>query len=515
MKNVYKLFSLAALLALTSCGGGGGNTSSSAESKSGSSAETSSSAATTSADASSSTESLPDVKEVDITFWTPFGQTPLEATQKKAKDFSAIIKKETGVTVNIDVSYQGQYKDLLEKISKGFATANVPTMAVAYPDHVATYLGKSPDYVYDIDPFFDDPNIGFGTQKYLGDSAEYDEEDILEAYLDEGRHYSKEGTYSYPLMKSSEVLYYNRDAVETIMGLIPDGFLPNASRSSAAAFVESLSWDDLIEVARYALEHKNQILDTITVPIWYDSDSNLFISKMYQEEIDFTSITAEGVGHIEFETGEARTATEDMVNSLAAAAKDGLLTTKGVKGTYGSDAFTRGECIFEVGSSGGAGYTAPSGEAFTFDVAAVPASNNNPLYISQGPDIAFIRNPGVSDSLNAIRARYAWQFAKYLTNPESNVYLCVYGSEGYVPVRYSAYETAEYNEFLREGETIAATAKVLLNSIQGNFLTTDTFIGSAELRDQVGGVLTQVFNGTKDAKTAIDDAIAYTKTYIK
>lgn len=525
MKNITKLLSLAAILALTSCGGGGSPTTSETsksteESKASSSqAETTSEESKASSSKEDTSESKPasstTVDKVEISFWTPFGQTPLEATQAKAEEFSQKVLEETGVEVTVDVSYQGAYDDLRGKISQGFATANVPTMAIAYPDHVATYLGQSEDFVYEISSFFDDPDVGFGTQDYLGDSDEYDESDILEAYLDEGTHYSLPGTYSFPLMKSSEVLYYNRDAVESIIGQIPNDFLPGASRASAADFINSLSWDDLISVGEYALEHKNTILDTIENPIWYDSDDNLFISKMYQNGIDFTSIDASGKGVIEFETGEARTKTEKMVNSLAAAAKKGVLTTKGVKGTYGSNSFSEGKCIFEIGSSGGAGYTAPSGGAFNFDVAAVPASNDNPLYVSQGPTMAFLRNPGLSDAQNDINVYYAWQFAKFLTNPDTNVYLCTYGSEGYVPVRYSAYETREYQQFLREGETIASTAKVLLNEIDGNFLNTDVFIGSAELRKQGGGILTQVFKGLKDTTTAISDAIEYAKTFIK
>ena len=418
------------------------------------------------------------------------------------------------MTVNIEVSYQGGYDDIRSKVSQGFATANVPTMAVAYPDHVASYLGLAPNNVYEISRFFSDKEVGFGKQSYLGDAPEFDENDILESYLDEGRHYGIEGTFSYPLMKSSEVMFYNKDAVDKILQMIPDTFLPNASRTSAEAFLDSLSWADLVEVADYAKQNKTKILDTLESPIWYDSDANLFISKMYQNDIPFTSIDKEGHGKLEFESGEARAATEDMVNSLASAAKRGLLTTKGVKGTYGSTAFGEGKCIFEIGSSGGAGYNEPSGAAFNYGVTMVPASNNNPLYISQGPDIAFIRNPGISDEENELRVRYAWQFAKFLTNPDTNVYLCTYGSEGYVPVRYSAYETEAYQTFLKEGELIAETSRVLTNKIDGKFVVTDVFIGSAELRDQAGGILTQVFTG-KDTKTAIDEAIDYVKNAMK
>ena len=110
---------------------------------------------------------------------------------------------------------------------------------------------------------------------------------------------------------------------------------------------------------------------------------------------------------------------------------------------------------------------------------------------------------------------YAWKFMKYITNAQVNAELCINGSEGYIPVRYSAYETAIYQQFLREGEILADTAKILLNEIDGNYYNTDVFIGSAQLRDQVGGIVTQVLNGTKTVTQAFNDAIDFVKPLIK
>ena len=314
-----------------------------------------------------------------------------------AKDFHDIMLEKTKVDVTVNVTYEGSYDDILNKITQGFAPGNIPSLAIAYPDHVANYLGIGKDKVYELGAFMNDPNIGFGTQEFLGDKKSgevYDEEDFIEAYLDEGRQYAYEGLYSMPLMKSSEVLFYNADAVRKIIELIPDTFLPKASRLSPEAFIDSLSWDDLIEVCRFAVENKSKILGTLKQPLYYDSDGNLFISKMFQNGIPYTTIDEEHKGHIAFESGDARTKAEKMVNDLAKASKDGLLTLrKNNADKYGSTAFAAEECIFTVGSSGGAGYTQPEGEAFDYGVTRVPASNNNPLYVSQGPTMAILNNP--------------------------------------------------------------------------------------------------------------------------
>ena len=167
------------------------------------------------------------------------------------------------------------------------------------------------------------------------------------------------------------------------------------------------------------------------------------------------------------------------------------------------------------GSSGGTGYNSPDGATFDVGIVRVPANNSNPLYVTQGPTMTFLRSSRNSDEENDEKMRYAWQFAKFITNPVVNDYLCIYGSEGYLPVRYSAYETNEFLTFMEEGETYAESAKVLINDIDGHYLNTDVFVGSAQLREQIGGALTQALLGSKSVTTALDDAIATAATYIK
>ncbi len=461
----------------------------------------------------------PSATSVSFSFWTTFGQANGEAVSKMAENFSKIVKEKEGVDVSISIEYQGGYDDIESKITKGFSAANTPTMAIAYPDHVANYLSNNDgSFVYNIDDYINDPNIGFGKQNYLGDTSSngktaYDADDFVTTFLDEGKHFAKEGTYTLPLMKSSEVMFYNKTAVYSAMKIYKPEMLSN---DAIDEYIANMSWDELLELAEVAKNNKDKVLGTMETPIWYDSDSNFMISKMYQNKIGYSSVGSDGKGKIDFETGENRTKTEALVTELKKNYDDGLLTTKGVEGTYGSDAFKSGKVIFEIGSSGGTGYNSPEGGAIDVGIVKVPASNNNPLYVSQGPTLTFLKSSAYSNEENDAKMYYAWQFAKYLTNPDVNVYLCVYGSEGYLPVRYSAYETANYLDFMENGEIYAQSAEVLIDDIDGHYLNSEVFVGSAQLRDQVGGVLTQILKGTKtNVSEAIDDAISNTKTYIK
>jgi multiple sugar transport system substrate-binding protein len=457
----------------------------------------------------------PSATSVSFSFWTTFGQKNGAAVEKAATDFAKIVKEKEGVDVNISVNYQGGYTDIENKITQGLSTGDTPTMAIAYPDHVANYLSKANGkYVYNIEDYMNDPVIGFGKQSYLGDasgSSVYDADDFVDTFLDEGSHYVKDGYYSLPLMKSSEVMFYNKKAVANAMKIYMPDML---SDNDVDEFIKTMSWDQLLELAEVARDNKDKVLSTMETPIWYDSDGNFIISKMYQNDIPYSSVGEDGKGKIDFETGDARTKTENLIKEIKKNADDGLLTTKGVNGTYGSDAFKSGKVIFEIGSSGGTGYNSPEGGSIDVGIVKVPASNDNPLYVTQGPTMTFLRSSAVSEQENDARMYYAWQFAKYLTNPDTNVYLCIYGSEGYLPVRYSAYETDNFIDFMEEGEIYAKSASVLINDIDGHYLNTDVFVGSAQLRDKIGGALTSVLKGIKtDVSDAVSDAISDAKTY--
>lgn len=465
---------------------------------------------------STSSSSSAASDEVTVSFWSTGSQAMTTQLQTLATKFEQAIKKNTGVTVHMEVTVEGSYDDIADKIDKGLATGTIPNMAVAYPDTVANILSKEPankHYLYDITSYMDDAEIGFTKQSYLGDIAAADKEDIVEAFFEEGTQYDREGMYSYPFMKSSEVMFYNVNDVERAYKFCKPSVV---GKDNIRRDLASMSWTEFEDFLGLVMDNKDKILSTLKHAAWYDSDSNWFITQMYQREIGYTSIK-DGKGAIDFETGEPRTKTEAMLNSFKELHDDDRITTKNLEnGAYGSTAFTKGEVLFEIGSSGGTGYNMPEGlEPDDVGVVPVPAFDNNPLYVSQGPTITFLKNPTVADSINDLQMRYAWQFAKFLTNPENNVDLCTLGSEGYIPVRYSAFDSDAYLEFLAEPSIYATSAKVLIEEIQGNYYNAPVFPGSSQLRDAVGNVIAYVLTGEKTANKALTDAIDQAKTYMK
>jgi ABC-type glycerol-3-phosphate transport system substrate-binding protein len=286
------------------------------------------------------------------------------------------------------------------------------------------------------------------------------------------------------------------------------GYKPEfgSSETKIKEYMSNLTWDEFMNLCTYVKNNMASISNMLEVPMWYDSDANYIITKMFQNNVPYTSIGANGKGVIDFKEGENFNKVVDILDDARQAFKDGLMTTKGIKNTYGSDYFTNEKCLFSIGSSGGSGYNFPQADAFDLGVCRVPASNNNPLYVSQGPTLTMFNDRGLSDEANNKLQLYAWKFMKYITNGQVNAEICINGSEGYVPVRSSAYETSFFQQFMAEGERYAKCYKVVVDEVndKGGYLVSKAFKGSASLRDECGSMLTASLNAAnKEAIPAL------------
>ena len=451
--------------------------------------------------------------KVVVKFWHTFGQKPEAALKSKIENFVKLVKENEGVDVEVELSYQGAYKDMPSKVKTGIATGDQPTIAVAYPDHVADYLAFEADepgkYVVNFDKFLKDSTATFGTEAYYGDTMP--ESDMVKSYMDEGRSLQREGSYLIPLMKSTEIMTYNLTAVKTAMSFA----YPDVPVDRVAEYMKTITWEQLINIARAAYEHKDQISTKLEYPIYYDSDSNLFITELYQNKIGYSSIGSDGKGRIDFEEAENLAKAKTIIGNLKQAHDDHLLTTQGVEGTYASNAFKEVKTLFSIGSTGGTGYTIPDAGQFETAFAKVPTMGEQVAYISQGPSVCMLNNPSLEKADNDAAIKYGWKLIKYLTSKQVNVSLCVNGSEGYSPVRTSCYTTETYSDFIEGGEGYAEAALVTQNDINGRYYNSAVFPGSATLRQEVGSLVTNVLNGKSTLDDAFTTAINNAKKDIK
>ncbi len=451
----------------------------------------------------SNTSSGDASKNVEVVFWHTMGQGLADTLNKKIEEFQTLVKKNEGVNVTVKAIYQSGYDTILLKIANGYSVGNTPTLAVAYPDHVAEYLnygGEKGDFVVNLDKYINNEKYTFGTDAYYGDNIK-GTSDFIQSFYTEGQNYAKSGTYSLPFQKSTELMFYNKNIVEKKLA-------PKFKKESetVSEFLNTLTWDEFMamnaEVAADIKGTDHVYGNSLKVPAVYDSDGNLFITQLYQRNIPYLGYE-NGKGKVLFNNEQAKT----FISELKTQYDNGEIWTKGSNGgKYGSDTFKNVETLFSIGSSGGSGYQ--DSDSFPVGVCPVPAySRERAKYVTQGITLALFNNLGFSTEKNELATLYGWKFMKYLTSTTCNVDM-IFGSQGYVPVRTSAFESPDYQEYLvNEGEDLApAGAKVVYEVIKDNYINTPVFKGSAVARKQVEGIVTQVLNGSKTVEKAFADA---------
>ena len=475
------------------------------------------------ASSNSATSSTNNISSVEISFWHTFGQTIVENLKPQITKFQELVKKNEGVDVTVNLVPCSDYPTINSDINKALEAGGkvpLPTMAVAYPDHVADYLeaeGSQPGkFVVNLTPYISNATYGLGKEKYLGDAEGDSINDFIPAYLEGGHSFTREGQYTLPYMKSTECMLYNYDAVVKVLAHYKPEF--NGAENKITDYMDNLDWAEFMELCRQTATYKNEINPALKQAAFYDSDSNMFISQLYQSNIGYSKIVTNDagkkVGFIDFASGENRTKAEAMVTSLRETYNDvvngvHLFTTKGAFSTYGSDSFKNKESVFTIGSTGGSGYNLTSD--FKIHACKVPPTvKNNPTYVTQGPDLCIFKDPALSATVNESRALYAWKLIKYLTNSENNCKICLQGSEGYLPVRESSYEQDLYLAFLEtknDGEVQPEVAELVMNKIDGHFFNSPCFPGSTALRDECKGIITLALTTEQSITSIFDTAI--------
>ena len=442
--------------------------------------------------------------ENTIYFWHTFGKEIINELEKQVNAFKEAVYKRDGVSISIELSYQGGYDDLRNKVLKGYATGNTPTITVAYPDHIADYLeleNKKGDFVVNLDDYINSSEYGLGVKDEIF-KEETNVSDIVESFYEEGTKYKYEGTYSMPLMKSTEIMLYNKDIVSSALSDL-------GIQKDVEKYMKNISWDEfeiLLKQIANNFERYGIKGDKGEEPyaLFYDSDANLFITQCYQRGIEYVSMK-DGKGSIDFNNDKAVELLTEFKNMHEA----NLLTTKGANGDkYGSDAFKSMKCAFVVGSTGGSGYSDP-GENFNPGVCKFPTYKNvgeeKQKYVFQGVTLGLLKNSSIREEVDNKKNRYGWEFIKYITSPTNNVDLTMQ-SQGYVPVRKSAYETEDYKLLLDSTDYSAEVAKTVIHEINGNYFNYPVFKGSAEARNQSEGAVKQVLLGKLSPEDALKEA---------
>jgi ABC-type glycerol-3-phosphate transport system substrate-binding protein len=472
--------------------------------------------------------------EGSLVFWGSFGSKYSAKLESIVSDISSSLGYE------IKYESKGSYPGIRKAVVDSIANIVYPTVAVGYPDHFAQYQGsgilrKLDDYV---------------TSDML---ADYDAN-----YMPENYFYDKDGSkhlYGVPFNKSTELLGYNGVFVDYCDFLYPEEDLKNlpqtwdewaaakSNPTSKAGRYYSVFYSLVDAHAKlYATQDDDGTAHNFSLTPFdggklvldysglnaekprndvmfftWDSTDNAFITMLRQfggkytelPESERTVTPKKRQGHILFaKEGANRTTTLNMLKYLNRMAKDEIFGTPadfGGNASFSSEAFSKGQCMFMICSSGGLSYNTNNWEK-RFRLAPIPYKTADKKFvISQGANLCLTDN-GPADK--------GFELIKKLTTGEFQTRWAI--ETGYFPASVSSSSSSAYQSFLndtsyadpilvtyREGARVNETEYRAKN---WNRFVDDAFIGSAVIREQIAFIIPNVLNAVSADKINDDNA---------
>ena len=391
--------------------------------------------------------------EVTITFYHTMGQALRDQLDIAIERFNEIYPN-----ITIEHSQVGGYDDVRDQIKQDLVANSQPNIAYCYPDHVALYnlTGK----VVPLDNFIESTIPDTITGGVLG-FTQTQIDNFIDGYYAEGTAFDAAGTmYTLPMVKSTEVLYYNKTFFD------------------AEGLTVPTTWAELEQVCK-TIKDKYPA----STPLGYDSESNWFITMCEQYGSAYTST---GEDKFLFNNKTNR----DFVTMFRGWFDKGYFTTQEIYGAYTSGLFTsktENKAYMCIGSSAGAAHQVSS--EFEMGVAPIPQVNAaNPKAISQGPSLCLFD----SDDKQEVVA--SWLFVKFLTT-DAKFQAAFSKESGYIPVIEKDVLVAEvptYGEWLTSGAPIATAINVALGE-KDSYFVSPAFNGSSKARDAVGNLMQYCF----------------------
>lgn len=447
--------------------------------------------------------------EKTIVLWSTFNDSYQAVINKAKKQFE---EKYPEYRVKI-IKQSGSYNDLKELVIKGVQVGDIPDLVAAYPDSVADFImtGKA----LDITPWMTSTELDEHGEPIGWTSADFD--DIASNYITEGQNYMIPGTYSLPICKSTEAMYYNRDI---LIGL--DLSLYNDEINDGAPlddeYIQNLTWDELLNVLCPAiLEYNNALPEgsKILNPsstyqnswslVGYDSDDNLFITLAEQYGLGYTSVNPNtGKGSVDFVEKDGNNSFKgvsdeymEVIKMLSKAYQNKIFSTTGVIGKRANYVFTTGGMLFSIGSTGGVKYQFSTDNKVDVGVAPIPQADlDDAKVINQGPSIAFLKPDNPKDVQND-RAKASWLFYKEWTSTALNTEWSI--ATDYAPIRTSVAESELYlNHSSTEGKSpqtldiLKARNARYVGTVLDDLFSSPVFVGSSKARNAVGGIIADI-----------------------
>lgn len=437
------------------------------------------------------TDDIDTSKKITIDFYHAMGAANQKVIADIAEKFSAAMKAEYGVDVEVVQTSQGDYTTLRKTIATAISAGDQPTIAQTYPDHVSLYLEG--EAVRSLDDYI-------SHEKYGLDGNPNESYGYIDNFWAEGSVYDKSGTiYSIPFNKSTEVMFYNQDIFNKYGWAVPT------------------TWDEVVTICeawKQTTEYQKLINDgKMAAGLGIDSEANLFITLIQQWGGEYTGFDAKGEGQYLFNNQHTKDALSWLISEFN---KGNIVTTTYFGTNYCSDAFKAQQCVMTIGSSAGASYNIASDGSFVTGVAAYPqmtgAAEEDKYVIQQGTNVSLFKNDDPQEEL------FGWLFIKYLTNYESSLYWTL--NTAYFPIRKDVAASKDYQNYISQmvyddegnGKKVYDPIKeVCVVGLEQTkyFYTSVAFPGSSKARDEATLIIQEIlYNQTQyTIDKALQDAL--------
>lgn len=441
-----------------------------------------------------------DGSNVEVTFYHCMGQSLQSILADCIASFNELYPN-----IKITGTSFGDYPGVRDQITTELSAGRAPSLAYCYPDHIALY-NKSKAVMTLDDHIASKLTVTHndGTTEIMGlTQAQID--DYVPFYYNEGKIYGDDKMYTLPMLKSTELLYYNKTYFDANNLTVPT------------------TWDEVEDVCEQILAIEGAkdggLKANPTIPLGYDSGANWFITMTEQLGTDYTS--SEKGSYFLFDNE----GNHDFVKRFRGWYDNGYVTTEEIFGSYTSDLFTQTQAnktkaYMCIGSSAGATYQRPAlnqdGKTYPFEVgvAMLPQINaEDPTMISQGPSLCIFKKD------NAQEIAAAWLFAKYITT--SVEYQARFSmNNGYTCAIQSVKDNPVYADFLNQadyGAHLQASAVKLTMEYKDYYYVSPAFNGSSTARDEMATLMKNCFVQTPNSGETEDQMIErlFTEAYDK
>ena len=427
-------------------------------------------------------------RQYEITFWAKNenNETQRNVYANAVAEFEKLYPN-IKVTLRNFTDYGEIYKNVITNISTG----TTPNVCITYPDHIATYM-EGENIVVPLDELMANEKYGLGGTELNFDSPTADE--IIPKFLNECKIDGVQ--YALPFMRSTEVLYVNKDLLESLGYKLDD----------------LITWEDVWEISEKALalgkdKDGNYVANgqKTFIPFIYKSTDNMMISMLKQLGAPYSN--EDGTIEIFNET------TKELLYEIGKHAKSKAFSTFKVS-SYPGNFLNAGQCIFAIDSTAGSTWMGadaplvdiPDDQRIDFETVVMPIpqfDTENPQMISQGPSLCIFNKEDGGEVLAS------WLFAQFLLT--NDIQIAYSQTEGYVPVTSKAQDSAEYQDYLNRAgednnlyyEVKIKASKLLIENTENSF-TTAVFNGSTSLRNAAGELVEDVVKNAR-RKKAIND----------